>query len=119
MTTTTDKYDAAIEYLTSIYEREGEEAFWTAVYNAWCVPSYCSGGCLFTFCTPDGRTQGCGCLTTVRTGSPAHTSELTATIRADERIPPHPEDIRHPSQLAVFAEYQRLMDGMWPGREAA
>jgi hypothetical protein len=122
-----DKYDKAIAHLTKIYEEEGPRRFRSQVQIAWnrCDDA-ADSRCLFAFCTPSGgshiRPDGlfCGCITQVKddfiSGEPeedfhvAWTNELTEQIRSDDRIPRGPFWVKHPDQLQVFAEYQRLMD---------
>ena len=84
---------------------------------AWRDPQSEFGGCFFRVAHPDGNrqthacfpltpsSQHCGCLTQVRAGIlEAYTDELTAAIKADERIPTHPDDIRV-GDLPVLAEW--------------
>lgn len=101
-----DKYDEAIEYLTA---------------NPRTIPEFWGRGeSLFQFITRSGAVEvvevggnknTCGCLTQIRRNKwmPAATESLTARIRADERIPKSPCDIT-PSNLHVFAEWQRIAD---------
>lgn len=94
-----DKYDEAVAYLTA---RPDE------IYDSWlCAES------LFQFVEPiDGNDEKvCGCLTEIRGSYDicAWTDELTAAIRADERLPRNAEDIT-PAHLPVFAEWQRRID---------
>lgn len=103
-----DKYDKAIAYLIEHPEE---------VEDAWQLVRTCPGSCLFQFCSPTGtitvvNTIKIGCLTTVKAGyNPAFTPELTEKIRADERIPSKPDDIKPTLEgLTPFAEYQREMD---------
>lgn len=117
MTTTKDKYDKAIEYLTA-NPRE--------IFNAWGCPNTHVAGCLFM---PAGPTTGflkddvwpmrkdgllCGCLTTIRQNGGhfprlAWTDELTQEILQDTRIPDDCTLITV-SDLPVFAEWQRRLD---------
>lgn len=104
----TDKYDVAIEDLTSHPEEIGE---------CWQNPTQHISGCLFDFLTPSGRREWigdryCGCPTMVRANSslnPAWTLELTEAVRNDEQIPKTNTDITVAS-LPAFAEIQRLAD---------
>jgi hypothetical protein len=110
-----DRYDEAIAYLSQF---EGEE-FKERVYKAWNYP-FEDGGCLFAYCSDDGEDRAyklCGCLTQVKCGMyEAQDSDLTIAIRNDARIPYEPEKIDEPADLEVFAEWQRKMDALWPGR---
>lgn len=111
-----DKYDEAIEYLT----KNPDE-----INDAWNYASTHKAGCLFMACSPhisNGEIitlfprredrELCGCLTMVRKeGGSYHawTDDLTASIRADDRIPQNSEEITLES-LPVFAEWQRRLD---------
>lgn len=116
-TNTKDKYDAAIEYLT---QNPSE------IYEAWNGPVDHVAGCLFQAAGHNGtvgmgetfpqRPDGleCGCLTTIRKNdeyipSVAWTDELTAAIRADDRLPKDPREITV-AHLPIFAEWQRRID---------
>lgn len=110
MTTTKswDKYDAAIAYL----QEHPEE-----LLRAWCSPREHVAGCLFQFATPTGnRTKkDTGCLTMIKNNSAvwhAHTSEITAAIVADPRVPNKPTM----QSLPVLAEWQRFLDVVWERR---
>jgi len=95
-----DKYDEAIKYLT---EHPDE------IYEAWVNNRLHRAGCLFQFCG-DGLQPGVGCPTMVRGGRyHAATPELTAAIRADDRLPDF-SDVITPATLPVFAEWQRRLD---------
>lgn len=97
-----DRYDQEVERLTKEPER---------IFGAWF-----SASPLFGFVTPsrlcDVRddSKSCGCLTLVM-GEVyvAWTDELTAAIRADERLPKDSSGIG-PANLPVFAEWQRKID---------
>lgn len=105
-----DKYSEAVAYLTEHEDR---------IESTWFEPHLHRGGCLFTFCTPDGTRQPrpdhrmCGCLTMIRgewaLENHAWTDELTEAILTDERLPKSGYDIR-PEHLPVFAEWQRRLD---------
>lgn len=98
-----DRYDVAVEYLTK--HPEDIQACWT-----WPWSDH-PGGCLFLLCSKDqNRANGCGCLTQVRAGTlDAERYHHTLAIRADERLPANPNDIRV-EDLPVFAEWQRKLD---------
>ncbi len=117
-----DKYDDAIDYLMDNAEQ---------IREAWLVPSYNLGGCLFQFAKRDDRSQHplcnnkIGCLTTIRKTATrsdvnerhvAITDELTAAIRNDDRIPDSINIImfmlseERLKTLKVFAEWQRRLD---------
>ena len=96
-----DKYDRAVAYLTKRPH---------LIYNAW------SHGFMENFhirarvlFSAAGGFHGCGCLTQVKSGSPAHTPALERAIRADIRIPWNADEITVKS-LPVFAEWQRRLD---------
>lgn len=127
-----DKYDEAIEWLVEHADERirGE----SVIYRAWDDP-YADGHCLFLCATPTGHyafrgdLNDCGCLTQIR-GSlleiyHAWTPELTAAIRADERIPVCIEEISNlrgeelRAALQPFAEWQRKLDREIRGVEAA
>ena len=107
-----DKYDRAVVYLTEHPE---------LIQDAWAlempgdtekekeIARDCEA--LFAYAGPAGR--GCGCLTQIRSGvrpvDRAATPELTALIRADERIPLDSAGIGVEC-LVVFAEWQRVID---------
>lgn len=104
-----DRYDAAIQYL-----KENPRM----IYPAWGYPRSSRGGSLFLFCAKNNIPAGLdiGCLTMVKDGDEvAEDEELTRRIRNDPRIP---DDVHGVTveNLPVFAEYQREMDAMWPGR---
>lgn len=95
-----DKYDEAIAILT---------ADPSLILSAWHDPATEPGGALFHYCTDDIN-DGCGCLTTVRSGrNRAKTKRLTVAIRADKRIPILSDGITV-ENLPVFAEWQRRLD---------
>jgi hypothetical protein len=103
-----DRYDREIKRLTESPEK---------IIGAWreCMP-------LFEYASHDGHTEdlqhGCvGCLTMIRQddGMVAQTPELTAAIRADERLPTSGQAITVES-LPAFAEWQRKLDALYPGR---
>lgn len=109
--TTKDKYDRAIEHLAKHPEKI-EEAWNMAPARPNGIHDDVRGvddeRCLFAVTGP-----GCGCLTQVRLGtSEAPTPGLTASIRADYRIPRDEEDITV-EDLHVFAEWQRKIDAMY------
>jgi hypothetical protein len=108
-----DRYQQAVEYLTANPEY---------IDRAWAAPSTVEGGCLFRFANKSGKGSGllefqtqdnCGCLTMIRSchqeQSEAATPELTALIRADERIPKKSSGIT-PDHLPIFAGWQRRLD---------
>lgn len=97
-----DKYDEAMAYL---FEHPEE------IRDAWADPYDHVAGCLFQYATrgKPGIFEGFGCLTMVRGVCRAATQELTAAIRADERIPRSVEDATADT-LPVFAEWQRRLD---------
>ena len=97
-----DIYDAEVERLTA---NPGD------IHDSWCKAKL-----LFRFATPDGHSglrrdgKDCGCLTMIRSSmGVAWTDELTAAIRADERIPDMTQRMT-PAHLPVFAEWQRRID---------
>lgn len=95
-----DAYDEAVDYLSE-HPKE--------IFKAW-YPSAPRHGCLFRYAEADNSHRlGTGCLTMIRYGGfIAETEELTARIRADERIPD--DDRITPDHLPVFAEWQRELD---------
>jgi len=109
-----DKYDDAIEYLTTNPDK---------IFETWAEPQRRKGGCLFSAVTPSGRIweerddgQTCGCLTQIRGRDEntnerlvAWTTELTTAIRADDRLPNSECGITV-ENLPVFAEWQRKID---------
>jgi ribosomal protein L31 len=105
-----DRYQQAVEYLTANPDYIG---------LAWAGPSAVEGGCLFRFASKSGKGSGlpiqdtCGCLTMIRSchqeKCESATPELTALIRADERIPKKSIDIT-PDHLPIFAGWQRRLD---------
>ena len=132
-----DKYDEAIEYLTTQTTRR--VAPLTTYYmgpntsmeisQAWHTPHVARGGCLFQYATPTGKGHPedaviagmadvdrlyVGCLTMVHRSMHCHaaTPELTAAIRADTRIPTTIYQFSR-EELEVFAEWQRFMDVLW------
>lgn len=108
MSETEDKYDLAIEFLTSQPDR---------IRSAWGNPSTQFGGCLFAFLDPGGTGNEfnqtgdsiCGCVTAVRCGRVAYTEELTQEIRNDQRVPTGEIKVE---DLPIFAYYQRKMDAI-------
>jgi hypothetical protein len=102
-----DRYELAVDYLTA-HPEEIREAW----ENAYTHPH----GCIFKYAaphewmrTPSG--EKCGCLTMVRGGAyVAATPELTAMIRADERLPGGSGDGITVDHLPVFAGWQRRLD---------
>jgi len=111
-----DKYSKAVRALAAEGQRIG---FYQAVLNAWATKTGRdqTPGCeLFQYCTPTGELISVpgqpvyGCLTQVRSGMfPAYNVELTEEIRADERLPMNPLQIK-PETLFVLAEWQRKLD---------
>lgn len=108
-----DQYDKAIQGILKSKDIR------VRIRQAWATPNLSLVGCLFKFCVPGQHSiwisQHCGygCLTMVKAGiSPAFTKELTAAIRADDRLPTVPKAIT-PDHLPVFAEWQRRMDEMF------
>lgn len=100
-----DCYDKAVAYLTQHPEE---------IYKAWTQPRRHPAGCLFSVVNRrrDYDESRCGCLTQIRQSSDdyeAPTPALTASIRADARLPDHPSDIT-PANLPVFAAWQRKID---------
>lgn len=96
-----DVYDREIERLTDRCNRSGDSE---PIYDAWNTVSP-----LFALCSSDPE-GCCGCLTQVRAFEfGAETDELTAAIRADNRIPDNPRAIGV-LDLPVFAEWQRRLD---------
>ena len=97
-------YDDAVAFLTEHPER---------IPFAYMNPRK-KGGSLFRFVQqkqpPKGSTRHCACLIQIRGGlGGAELPELTAAIRADERLPTRREDIRV-EHLAVCAEWQKRCD---------
>lgn len=99
-----DKYDEAIAYL--IEHPDEVLAAWGALRTP--------ASCLFQYCTPTGaKSDHFGCLTQVKAlpAHPAFTPELTAAIRADNRLPRNGWGIKPTLEgLTPFAEWQREMD---------
>lgn len=115
-----DDLDEAVGYLETL---EGED-FKDTVENDWSDAKP-----LFSFVNPEsaGRSdvwsknyttidQRCGCLTMIAS-NPEHAAfcapetvdvELTAAIKADDRLPGDVADIGH-QHLPVFAEWQRFI----------
>ena len=109
-----DKYDRAVAYLTEHPE---------LITGAWEldmpgdteeeleIARDCEA--LFAYAGPSGVVDHCGCLTQIRSGERgrdrAATPELTALIRADERIPADVEGLGVEC-LVAFAEWQRVID---------
>lgn len=111
-----DRYDQEVERLLRVYDAE-PEWWWEKFDYAW---SFCPAHSpLFDDCH-SGRDSRCGCLTQVRDDcvcAEAQTPELTAAIRADDRLPRDTDDIRRPAtraQLAGYleacADWQRRLD---------
>lgn len=129
-----DKYDEAIEWLVEHADDE-TGCRYNVIQWAWDLDDeFPIAHCLFQLCTPGGLSspnpQGkvCGCLTQVRRSEntlDAWTPELTAAIRADERIPGSIEGISKlrddelRAALQPFAEWQRKLDREIRGVEAA
>ena len=94
-----DKYDEHIAYLLTLTTEDVRKEWdnWKGIFRN-------------TGKTPDTLT---GCLTTVRRNegsmSEAQTPELTARIRADERIPKSVYDIL-PEHYPIFADWHRKID---------
>ena len=107
-----DKYDRAVAYLTEHPE---------LITGAWEldmpgdtekeIARDCEA--LFAYAGPSGGLDHCGCLTQIRSGERARdraaTPELTALIRADERIPLDSAGLGVEC-LVAFAEWQRVID---------
>ena len=109
-----DKYDRAVVYLTEHPE---------LIQDAWAldmpgdtekekeIARDCEA--LFAYAGPATVLDHCGCLTQIRSGERARdraaTPELTARIRADERIPLDSADLGV-EHLGTFAEWQRELD---------
>ena len=99
----TDKYDEAIAILTEDPDQ---------IQSAWVNWDGHPAGCLFNI-IPNGGV----CLTEARAmpeqlvGHP-----LEDEIVNDLRIPEDPNDILVPSDLEVFAEWQRRLDKEYPNR---
>jgi len=119
---TMDKYDKAIEWLVANMDEASLDHYSSLVEKAW-DGEQDEAWCLFQNATPTGgRPQcrsGCGCLTQIRRPEnplEAWTPELTAEIRADERIPfdvlgmkqLRGDELRE--ALQVFAIWQRRLD---------
>lgn len=119
-TATRDKYDEAIDWLVeNADDDELLEGYGSVVERAW-DGDLDQGWCLFQIVSPSGLAwKACGCLTQIRRPEntlDACTPELTAAIRADERIPfdvcgmkkLRGDDLR--AALLPFAEWQRRLD---------
>lgn len=117
-----DIYDREVERLTKEQleweerRKEAEELEYefdldeSPIYSAWNnTTSILFGRAGKSYFLPDGNI--CGCLTQVRSYAPAWTPELTAMIRADDRIPKNGYGITV-DNLHVFAEWRRKMDAM-------
>lgn len=107
-----DKYDKAIAYLTEHPTR---------IYDAWIYADSNVAGCLFNFCNPTGAVGLEGCLTMIRDRPvPDSRSVLPVDIHkaifADKRIPANRVSDIKLKDLPVFAEWQRKLDELWPGR---
>ncbi len=109
-----DRYDRAVDYLTehpSLIEVAWDHGHVQDVEKL-CLSedakeAHRQAGCLFGLCCSRFRA---GCLTQVcHNGLDAGTPELTAEIRADERIPFNGKDIEV-DDLPMFAEWQRRID---------
>ena len=111
------KYDDAIAYLTANPAK---------IEKAWNMPVMYedSGGVLFMKChrlprSEDQNPLNCGCLTQIRLDRTARViaadrclaANLTAEIRADEKIPKRSEDIKI-CHLPTFARWQRRLDAL-------
>ena len=112
-----DVYTKAIGYFSRIYREKGEDSFKDAVFSAWIKPRDIRGGSLFGYASPSrnyfnyDNTVTCGCLTQIKIlQEPGPTPELTQAILDDPNIPEKVGDIHHPSQLRVFAQWQRRLD---------
>ena len=104
-----DKYDEQIQELSAHPER---------IYDHW---SSSKGLFRILDNSPEGQWHArSGCLTMIRDiyrmgsfyqvivgGQPDE--EMTEAIRADERLPDNPRDVK-PEHLPVFAEWQRKFD---------
>ncbi len=113
-----DKYDEAVLHLTA-----REQAEPGSIRRAWLHFRTDHDGCLFAMATKSGDNVApddgarFGCLTMIRFGrtttstyaNQAATPELTAAIRADERIPADSISIKI-TDLPTFAEWQRRLD---------
>lgn len=101
-----DAYSKAVEWLKNNPR---------SIYECWNGPSHFSAGILFRVASRSGKVgcdDECGCLTQVRAEhGVAETPELTAAIRADQRIPKHESRITRES-LEVFAAWQRHLDSV-------
>ncbi len=113
-----DRYERAKQFILNAEDPK------QAAQKAWAQPSARrdAGGVLFLFCTPSGFAGGeqtnYGCLSMVREQTAvAFNEDLTADIQADERLPCIMQHIEPTEEgLELFAEWQRKMDAMWPGR---
>lgn len=107
-----DKYQVHIDELLDVLKVEGRDAFDERVLSDWT-----DARDLFRFASVNGyasrdsKGKAIGCLTMVRGGKAclAATPELTAAIRADDRLPSDEEHIT-PEHLPVMAEWQRRLD---------
>ena len=106
-----DKYDEAIAYLTENPELMGKA--WAVPYED-TAPKLAQAHCLFrivdnseTF--EQERGSECGCITQVKCGAMAATSELAKAIFNDNRIPSSWTEITV-AHLPIFAEWQRRID---------
>ncbi len=105
-----NKYQAAVEYLLSLSEKD----FKREISDAWFIEKTNPGHPLFYFCSKNlyYREEGYGCPTEVKSGRyEAFNPELTALIRSNELLPSNPEDIKQDREmLEEFARLQELMD---------
>lgn len=123
-----DRYDIAVAYLTTNPEE---------IYCEWVIPTVKHYGYLFSFLTPDRAQDSdklCGCPSMVKScqgkGSATWNPELTTKIR-ELNLPsfeymlacqyaPIEWIVEHiVPRLGLFAQAQRLADGMFPGRYSA
>lgn len=123
-----DKYDEAIEWLVAHADDPIPEDYRDVydgqmVHFVWSFASDIEAERLFSYATKSGgiklldNDDLCGCLTQIREGSAVgETPELTAAIRADERIPSdiaviaklRGDELR--AALQPFAFWQRRLD---------
>ena len=108
-----DVYQKAIDYLLEQPDVQ------RAISNAWAGANSRKEGCLFRFCTPNGKCSfelhSYGCLSMVKGGEyVAYCPILTEKIIADDRISSFTHNIQPTREaLEVFREYQMEMDEMW------
>ena len=108
---TADKYDRAIEYLTAHPEKIPYAWVNAPVHEDEADPDI--RGVEDMRCLFAATAAGYGCLTQIRCGSIGPTPEITAAIRADDRIPTNENEITV-EDLPVFAEWQRRIDALEP-----